>query len=109
MIRLPPRSTRTDTLFPYTTLFRSARDILREGFCRGRLLAVRLQADHVEQALGLDRRHRRAAVPRDGLRHPQDRKSNTSELTSLMRISFAVFGFKKKRHTNHPIPQELVH
>src|SRR3546814_10223710 len=78
MIRRPPRSTRTDTLFPYTTLFRSVRDT-----------PVTLTVCYVE---GNDTH---AAVG--------DRRSeeHTSELQSLMRISYAVFCLKKKnkRHT----------
>src|SRR3546814_15125266 len=70
MIRRPPRSTRTDTLFPYTTLFRSLHD-------RANRLPRRLRAEH---------RH-----------HSKDRsEEHTSELQSLMRISYAVFCLKKK-------------
>src|SRR3546814_9490424 len=71
MIRRPPRSTRTDTLFPYTTLFRSHRRQLRG-------LAARLA-----------RRHQNAADDRS--------EEHTSELQSLMRISYAVFCLKKKK------------
>src|SRR3546814_5618468 len=76
MIRRPPRSTRTDTLFPYTTLFRS----------RDRAV-VRQQA--VEFALDVAR----LGIDRGG--EPEDRKS-TRELQSLMRTSYAVFCLKKK-------------
>src|SRR3546814_7480885 len=81
MIRRPPRSTRTDTLFPYTTLFRSRR---AAGRCRG------------------DRGGRRNPAP---ARHPRQMyagteharsEEHTSELQSLMRISYAVFCLKKK-------------
>src|SRR3546814_6574660 len=85
MIRRPPRSTRTDTLFPYTTLFRS-RDALRLG-------PARQPSPH--DGLG----HRRRADPRQRRRGPRrDRRSeeHTSELQSLMRISYAVFCLKKK-------------
>src|SRR3546814_4904056 len=95
MIRRPPRSTRTDTLFPYTTLFRSR---VRDELCK--LLVVddpsaglwflvdtgiadvilpELPAMRVEQ----DPIHRRS-------------EEHTSELQSLMRISYAVFCLKKK-------------
>src|SRR3546814_3251101 len=91
MIRRPPRSTRTDTLFPYTTLFRSARAV-RTGVPVARVR----------------RRHRRAACGDvrggDGLRRPApDRRSeeHTSELQSLMRISYAVFCLKKKKLTTN--------
>src|SRR3546814_5561450 len=100
MIRRPPRSTRTDTLFPYTTLFRSH----RHGEADGKMEA------------GLERRRvgRRAAE-----RRPQGRQSgllqhrpdpgrdqsrseeHTSELQSLMRISYAVFCLKKKKKKNN--------
>src|SRR3546814_8069005 len=77
MIRRPPRSTRTDTLFPYTTLFRSHADTgcvsLREG------LAYRAGAtDSRDPPTGRSEEH-------------------TSELQSLMRISYAVFCLKKKK------------
>src|SRR3546814_18705361 len=74
MIRRPPRSTRTDTLFPYTTLFRSCRQ------SRHLLGLVR--------AAGPSRPHHRQ---RDGRS-----EEHTSELQSLMRISYAVFCLKKK-------------
>src|SRR3546814_2833005 len=73
MIRRPPRSTRTDTLFPYTTLFRSHRQRLlgRLGLWLMQFLVVILiERDRSEE--------------------------HTSELQSLMRISYAVFCLKKK-------------
>src|SRR6056297_3695313 len=76
MIRRPPRSTRTDTLFPYTTLFRSHARGAREH--RGDLVAV--AAD------------RQLRPP-----HARDRKSTRLELQSLRRISYAVFCLKKKK------------
>src|SRR3546814_10897067 len=108
MIRRPPRSTRTTTLFPYTTLFRS----------------VVIGADDPERRLGLHRVPRRGqpvarervvvgeiveAVP--GVVHAVDpamvgaaqvaarSEEHTSELQSLMRISYAVFCLKKKKNT----------
>src|SRR3546814_5229554 len=76
MIRRPPRSTRTDTLFPYTTLFRSGEHVahLERGIVR-----------HVELVA--------AAVGRAQMRSEE----HTSELQSLMRISYAVFCLKKKK------------
>src|SRR3546814_5162977 len=81
MIRRPPRSTRTDTLFPYTTLFRS--DPRR-----------RLHPPH--RRIGARRRRHHDARP---LAEPQPQRSeeHTSELQSLMRISYAVFCLKKKK------------
>src|SRR3546814_1372358 len=84
MIRRPPRSTRTDTLFPYTTLFRSqaqgwscaTKRIVTNGLFRipNLLLGATL--------LSVDRRS----------------EEHTSELQSLMRISYAVFCLKKKKN-----------
>src|SRR3546814_5651978 len=86
MIRRPPRATRTDTLFPYTTLFRSARlvqqskDMLNNS-TRDSLLCLSLCCC----VLKFD--------------HPAGSRSeeHTSELQSLMRISYAVFCMKKKK------------
>src|SRR3546814_5478002 len=90
MIRRPPRSTRTDTLFPYTTLFRSPRpvELCRTGGAGG---ALRLA--------GPPRRHRRPGrLPHDLPVEPRRRsEEHTSELQSLMRISYAVFCLKKKK------------
>src|SRR3546814_8851085 len=91
MIRRPPRSTRTDTLFPYTTLFRSAvarhhRAALPEGNQRRGV---------VRQPLPLAR-----GVPGAG-RGAARSEEHTSELQSLMRISYAVFCLKKKRLREH--------
>src|SRR3546814_7346887 len=82
MIRRPPRSTRTDTLFPYTTLFRS-------GLERGDDDAV----PHAVSAEG-------CVAPRTAAadRSPRS-EEHTSELQSLMRISYAVFCLKKKNRT----------
>src|SRR3546814_10839234 len=74
MIRRPPRSTRTDTLFPYTTLFRSA----AECDCRR----------HGPPAATAGKAHVRAC---------RRSEEHTSELQSLMRISYAVFCLKKKK------------
>src|SRR3546814_5687554 len=80
MIRRPPRSTRTDTLFPYTTLFRSPR--CGRGRCRDR-------AGHRGHAARRRMRRSRARCRRS--------EEHTSELQSLMRISYAVFCLKKKK------------
>src|SRR3546814_13820832 len=92
MIRRPPRSTRTDTLFPYTTLFRSAGQVDRQGAAarHHRLFADRAQpaGDHDD---GVERPQCRA---RDGGTRSEE---HTSELQSLMRISYAVFCLKKKK------------
>src|SRR3546814_1437391 len=94
MLRRPPRSTRTDTLFPYTTLFRS--DVLcnREIKFRHFLDAAReLGADAIATGhyarVDSDGRHWRLLRARS--------EEHTSELQSLMRISYAVFCLKKKK------------
>src|SRR3546814_1875087 len=93
MIRRPPRSTRTDTLFPYTTLFRSLRQIFATGGEDG-IDPVGQQAEFIG---GMRRRHadrRGAGAPRVDFRSEE----HTSELQSLMRISYAVFCLKKKKY-----------
>src|SRR3546814_7042182 len=99
MIRRPPRSTRTDTLFPYTTLFRS--------MLRTRHQCERPQrgdvAVHAEDAVGGDHRRALGMPPQlpDRALDVAVRRSeeHTSELQSLMRISYAVFCLKKKKTT----------
>src|SRR3546814_2025546 len=90
MIRRPPRSTRTDTLFPYTTLFRSRR---RRGEGRSRL------AEWHQAARRTCPGPRCARAPPVAGRGRDKRRSekHTSELQSLMRISYAVFCLKKKK------------
>src|SRR3546814_5157606 len=120
MIRRPPRSTRTDTLFPYTTLFRSHRArnhgtagrstrLLRSGAHRPSFLGsgsgtrppawdpgdiprfCRLETEHSEGPVW--DRNATPACPR------RRSDEHTSALQSLMRISYAVFFFKKQTHT----------
>src|SRR3546814_6913339 len=92
MIRRPPRSTRTDTLFPYTTLFRSVRQSGPEALqgleCRsvGRMVF---------------RQERRGTGRRS--------EEHTSELQSLMRISYAVYCLKKKRTRQHATNSTTAH
>src|SRR3546814_10086993 len=92
MIRRPPRSTRTDTLFPYTTLFRS-----RDRGAPGRAEGV----DAVLAILPTAPRFSAAPPCGRGARWRGRRsEEHTSELQSLMRISYAVFCLKKKKiHT----------
>src|SRR3546814_8928779 len=95
MIRRPPRSTRTDTLFPYTTLFRSGRARVRpvtKNAIGATFVTFAPYRDSVRQCgLGADGR----------LCHARRNRSeeHTSELQSLMRISYAVFCLKKKTKT----------
>src|SRR3546814_10085413 len=94
MIRRPPRSTRTDTLFPYTTLFRSRsrREIHKTP---GRDLLHRLQVRHDgQQGAGAAGFLPRPQPAIHALRLRSE--EHTSELQSLMRISYAVFCLKKK-------------
>src|SRR3546814_3192630 len=97
MIRRPPRSTRTDTLFPYTTLFRS-----RGAGSRGtEVRNAHPQNDRRQGALDLWRRSRDPEGhhrKRPGSRRSEE---HTSELQSLMRISYAVFCLKKKINKIH--------
>src|SRR3546814_3146188 len=96
MIRRPPRSTRTDTLFPYTTLFRSNK-------ARRRSVSACMNdspKNRTSPAVGRFRPTRW----RSSVLLPQPRsEEHTSELQSLMRISYAVFCLKKKNHTTNII------
>src|SRR3546814_3190183 len=99
MIRRPPRSTRTDTLFPYTTLFRSADRGVPYTGDRGvqhRSLPPPTGAAAVNVSVRLS-----------GCRRSEE---HTSELQSLMRISYAVFCLKKKTiHTQLPRCRSTIH
>src|SRR3546814_2495893 len=91
MIRRPPRSTRTDTLFPYTTLFRSpAVAVTHMG---GHAAVVVQRAPIVSGS----RAARDAVECVDDGGQPPRSEEHTSELQSLMRISYAVFCLKKKK------------
>src|SRR3546814_8932221 len=105
MIRRPPRSTRTDTLFPYTTLFRSTRGVCAgertfAGFSRhlfpySRWLEV-FRADHL-----VDLQSGEPYQSVTPLYETVRSEEHTSELQSLMRISYAVFCLKKKNNTSY--------
>src|SRR3546814_2891884 len=118
MIPRPPRSTRTDTLFPYTTLFRSLRfrgpDL--ESATEAELVAACARANNVLKRFGSGWALHFEAERREALGYPgsdfpdaaswlvdQERRSeeHTSELQSLMRISYAVFCLKKKITTHN--------
>src|SRR3546814_2327288 len=101
MIRRPPRSTRTDTLFPSTTLFRAAPQAGRCWPLR------RVRRPQVAEPDLSDRQehHSRHGVMPSGVTTGQDRvmpaarsEEHTSELQSLMRISYAVFRLKQTKH-----------
>src|SRR3546814_8700908 len=94
MIRRPPRSTRTDTLFPYTTLFRSVRAKVRE-----KKTGVRVDFPDWWPRIPWI-----SAWEIHGIRRSEE---HTSELQSLMRISYAVFCLKKKKQNKkHKIQQK---
>src|SRR3546814_3201980 len=108
MIRRPPRSTRTDTRFPYSTLFRSdhlgerLRELVRAaagidgGIAAG---IVRGIVDVGHRAASMARRREESASERS--------EEHTSELQSLMRISYAVFCLKKKKHAINKVVDTL--
>src|SRR3546814_7984856 len=119
MIRLPPRSTRTDTLFPYTTLFRSSGGRVPEPRCPLFCLEANRRLDTVgawlrpdpiasaEQILEADAKGiidlvgQILSPDRDRIAtHAIRSEEHTSELQSLMRISYAVFCLKKKKKDN---------
>src|SRR3546814_9983726 len=115
MIRPPHRSTRTDTLCPYTTLFRSRFDGERHVLHRRHAAERHLEIGDLEHRLAHDRSRairswRARAAPRrtTPTRPPRTRSTQTtnrseeptSELQSLMRISYAVFCLKQKKHTH---------
>src|SRR3546814_1115605 len=110
MIRRPPRSTRTDTLFPYTTLFRSSCSGARCPRQGGQVVDWRRAPKWHRLFLschGSDGRlARRGSRQRRDLRASRGysnlqfrSEEHTSELQSLMRISYAVFCLKKKKYT----------
>src|SRR3546814_2595734 len=98
MIRRPPRSTRTDTLFPYTTLFRSA-GVLRIGAAIGGDAGRACRRAGKSRRGGGARDHQALRGSGDGPAGGACRsEEHTSELQSLMRISYAVFCLKKKKN-----------
>src|SRR3546814_8514574 len=93
MIRRPPRSTRTDTLFPYTTLFRSV-----PRFCR-----------RITPSISQKRKNLCRSEQTTPWRNQSGRsEEHTSELQSLMRISYAVFCLKKKKLKHINSTQKLI-
>src|SRR3546814_3092000 len=127
MMRRPPRSTRTDTLFPYTALFRFSRRKAADGGVRARhrrigramgarsdrprtrsgragTRAIPARGDAADQRTRLSRRL--GAADRERIERHQGQflprsEEHTSELQSLMRISYAVFCLKKKKKKTH--------
>src|SRR3546814_2500223 len=119
MIRRPPIFTRTDTLFPYTTLFRSDQLALAVagaqfqgpvGFDRGAVGDIRLLRGVFLQMLqGLVRFPQNVVFPGQQLAAEIRSEEHTSELQSLMRISYAVFCLKKKKIRNKYRNQRTTH
>src|SRR3546814_3872748 len=114
MIRRPPRSTRTDTLFPYTTLFRSEQRVavaIERGAARVLHVAARVALAPVLLTAARPERHATLGErTAEGLgihvaehQHLLRSEEHTSELQSLMRISYAVFCLKKKKLMSHNI------
>src|SRR3546814_4363542 len=122
MIRRPPRSTRTDTLFPYTTLFRSFDRVIADAsrpvpVAQGHVIGAgggelsgtdepgwpvrgRTVGAHFVMAMGDGDLPTGAARPRS--------EEHTSELQSLMRISYAVFCLKKKKNKKNEKPTSIT-
>src|SRR3546814_10804548 len=105
MIRRPPRSTRTDTLFPYTTLFRSC-----DQHCAGGLTGDTASLEgngRLAELEFLDYRVHGVFLLFIALGESSRSEEHTSELQSLMRISYAVFCLKKKKehHTHYTTNQ----
>src|SRR3546814_6959017 len=105
MIRRPPRSTRTDTLFPYTTLFRACRESRRSGRRRRRYGYTTTASSRPAR-----RRRGNSSWCRRTMPEPRGRsEEHTSELQSLMRISYAVFCLKKKKKATKKKRKENQH
>src|SRR3546814_9764721 len=100
MIRRPPRSTRTDTLFPYTTLFRSADGSVGLSFGHDPALPLPVFQD-------LARDHPPGGDAECPIPTSHRSEEHTSELQSLMRISYAVFCLKKKIQTYKKEKQQI--
>src|SRR3546814_5811536 len=123
MIRRPPRSTRTDTLFPYTTLFRSFEsdiviaDHRVRGFTRdikGKKHYIDHKINSIQDFLAKDIKTRfemfDVNVYQENIYHTKMRsEEHTSELQSLMRISYAVFCLKQKYTTHKSNTQKTNH
>src|SRR3546814_2854579 len=98
MIRRPPRSTRTDTLFPYTTLFRSPFVRIKPATAQSTEAdppAIPSRQDVTSKTFGLLRQIEAGDLSIGNVERSEE---HTSELQSLMRISYAVFCLKKKKN-----------
>src|SRR3546814_6812033 len=100
MIRRPPRSTRTDTLFPYTTLFRSSDIVFFDMGMDGMRFIASCGDSGVGRGYPCPRGSQDTVCIKNTRRGNATRsEEHTSELQSLMRISYAVFCLKKKKNT----------
>src|SRR3546814_8635517 len=123
MIRRPPRSTRTDTLFPYTTLFRSlykddasrrvsepragplfASENEADDLASGTIYVLRSKSENPIVAANREVLHKIGVTGGDVARRSEE---HTSELQSLMRISYAVFSLKKKNINNETLRYQV--
>src|SRR3546814_10651534 len=102
MIRRPPRSTRTDTLFPDTTLFRSDEQRVEHLELHRNVLAIQRHRGDVRVQLPKQRVMRLVCECRRLEVCRQRSEEHTSELQSLMRISYAVICLKTKQHIESP-------
>src|SRR3546814_4927187 len=100
MIRRPPRSTRTDTLFPYTTLFRSGGNAMDFKLTEEQQMLQDTAARLVRDAYPFEQREKfsESELGFSAEFWSQRSEEHTSELQSLMRISYAVFCLKKKKN-----------
>src|SRR3546814_4647960 len=119
MIRQPPRSTRTDTLFPYTTLVRSRSELSKPGSCIPLVSqGCDLLRDQPDQEHDYRSAEQQCAHVGEAALHSEcvpvvakaDHRSeeHTSELQSLMRSSYAVFCLKKKTNISATLQQERI-
>src|SRR3546814_4784725 len=99
MIRRPPRSTRTDTLFPYTTLFRSVARVSN---------ATQISVLNIHSIVAKPQFNSGNGAPGSGpSRSARRSEEHTSELQSLMRTSYAVFCLKKKKYTTNKMEHQI--
>src|SRR3546814_4495201 len=118
MIRRPPRSTRTDTLFPYTTLFRSDRDQQLVGdriekgaeACGLIPASCQITIEPVgDRGCGVQHGGNLSRVFPGHVEQTERSEEHTSELQSLMRISYAVFCLKKKKKKKKNTTRQIKH
>src|SRR3546814_9265394 len=106
MIRRPPRSTRTDTLFPYTTLFRSGVQVIQQGADQIREAQKLFQDLNKMTDIGNVAQQLKSDVLRTS--NVSRSEEHTSELQSLMRISYAVFCLKKTKKINQQLTNQKI-